>query len=111
MIEDLTFRRRKGSGLHCHTILVNLGNPVTHSLRNSSLKLENLWNNQDLMFQSRNVEASKSSRAALLFDTYDRQGNDGKKDKIRSTRIKLVAVKRRTKNEPRLAVPSCHGRR
>ncbi len=45
------------------------------SWENSSLKLENLLkNNQDLMFQSRNAEASKSSSGSWpLFDTYDRQ--------------------------------------
>ncbi len=44
------------------------------------MKLEKSLNNQDLMFQSRNVEASKSSSGSYRYlTTYDRQKNDGKR--------------------------------
>ncbi len=42
-----------------------------------------------LMFQSRNVSQVTIEWCYQLFDTYDRQGNDGKEDKIQSTRIYL----------------------
>ncbi len=48
-------------GLHCHMVL-EFRNPLSiTSLENLSSLVGKSLNNQDLMFQSRNVEVSKSS--------------------------------------------------
>jgi adenylate kinase family enzyme len=57
-------------GLHCHMIL-EFRNPVTiTSLEKFKFEAGKSLNNQDLMFQSRNVEASKSSSGSYRYLTH-----------------------------------------
>ena len=57
-------------GLHCHMVL-EFRNPVTiTSLEKFKFEAGKSLNNQDLMFQSRNVEASKSSSGSYRYLTH-----------------------------------------
>lgn len=57
-------------GLHCHMIL-EFRNPVTiTSLEKFKFPVGKSLNNQDLMFQSRNVEASKSASGSYRYLTH-----------------------------------------
>ncbi len=77
----------------CHDYRsTEIRDPITCQIR--SWRAGIFGNNQDLMFQSQPKQVNHQKWQLSLFDTYDRQGNDGKKDNTKYTNCLLQNMKR-----------------